>query len=68
MFRKINRLIPVFEKWEIRDFTKLFVNKDLYNKVERSVYPKLVIKKNNNIQIPYKYQWESNDFYRKNAK
>jgi len=68
MFRKINRLIPVFEKWEIRDFTKLFVNKDLYNKVERSVYPKLVIKKNNNIQIPYKYQWESKDFYRKNAK
>ena len=67
MFRGF-RLIPVFEKWEIRDFSKLFVNKDLYNKVERSVYPKLVIKKKNNIQIPYKYQWESMDFYRKNAK
>lgn len=67
MFRGF-RLIPVFEKCEIRHFSKLFVNKDLYNKVERSVYPKLVIKKNNNIQIPYKYQWESKDFYRKNAK
>ena len=29
MFRGF-RLIPVFEKWEIRDFSKLFVNKDLY--------------------------------------
>ena len=67
MFRGF-RLIPVLEKWEIRDFTKLFVNKDLYNKIERTVYPKLVINKNNNIQIPYKYQWESRDFYRKNAK
>jgi hypothetical protein len=66
MFRKINRLIPVFEKW---DFNKLFVNKDLYNFINKTVYPELqVTKKPIHKTIPYNKQWESRDFYRKNAK
>ena len=65
MFRKINRLIPVFEKW---DFNKLFVNKNLYNFINKRVYPGLRVTKKNNIKIPYNSQWESRDFYRKNAK
>ena len=66
MFRKINRLMPVFEKWY---FNKLFVNKNLYNFNNKSVYPELqVIKKPIHKTIPYHKQWESRDFYRKNAK
>ena len=65
MFRKINRLIPGLEKW---DFNKLFVNKNLYNFINKRVYPELQAPKKNNIKIPYKYQWESRDFYKKNAK
>jgi len=69
MFRKINRLIPVFEKWEIRDFSKIFVNKDLYKFINKTVYPELqVTKKPIHKTIPYNKQWESRDFYRKNAK
>jgi hypothetical protein len=64
MFRGF-RLIPVFEKW---DFNKLFVNKNLYNFINKRVYPELQVTKKNNIKIPYKYQWESRDFYKKNAK
>ena len=68
MFRKINRLIPVFEKWEIRD-SKIFVNKDLYKFINKTVYPELqVTKKPIHKTIPYNKQWESRDFYRKNAK
>ena len=48
MFRKINRLMPVFEKW---DFNKLFVNKDLYNFINKSVYPKLHEIKKKNIRF-----------------
>ena len=69
MFRKINRLIPLFEKWKIRDFSKIFVNKDLYNFINKSVYPELqVIKAPVHKTIPYNKQWESRDFYKKNAK
>mgnify|MGYP003681978503 FL=1 len=68
MFRGF-RLIPLFEKWEIRDFSKIFVNKDLYKFINKTVYPELqVTKKPIHKTIPYNKQWESRDFYRKNAK
>ena len=44
MFRGF-RLIPVFEKCEIRHFSKLFVNKDLYKSINKTVYPELQVKK-----------------------
>ena len=64
MFRGF-RLIPRLEKW---DFNKLFVDKNLYNFINKRVYTELQVTKKNNIKIPYKYQWESRDFYKKNAK
>ena len=67
MFRKINRLMPVFEKW---DFNKLFVNKDLYNYINNKVYNEVRVQQRltRSPKIPYHKQWESRDFYRKNAK
>ena len=60
MFRKINRLIPIFERYECRDFTRFFINNKVYNEVKS--------KNTRNTKIPYNKQWESRDFYRKNAK
>mgnify|MGYP003389369341 CR=1 FL=1 len=61
MFRKINRLIPIFERYECRDFTRFFINNKVYNEVK-------VQRKIQSPKIPYHKQWESRDFYRKNAK
>jgi len=49
MFRGF-RLIPVFEKCEIRHFSKLFVNKDLYKYINKTVYPELQVKKKKKIK------------------
>ena len=68
MFRKINRLIPIFERYEYRDFTRFFINNDLYNFINNKVYNEVKVQTTRNTKIPYKYQWESRDFYRKNAK
>ena len=67
MFRKINKLIPAFEKW---DFNKLFVNKNLYNYINNKVYNEVRLQQRliRSPKIPYHKQWESRDFYRKNAK
>ena len=68
MFRKINRLIPIFERYECRDFTRFFINNDLYKFINNKVYEEVKVQTTRNTKIPYKYQWESRDFYRKNAK
>jgi len=68
MFRKINRLIPIFERYECRDFTRFFINNDLYNFINNKVYNEVKSKNTRNTKIPYNKQWESRDFYRKNAK
>ena len=53
MFRKINRLMPVFEKWYFNKLfvNKLFVNKNLYNFINKRVYPGLQVTKKNNIKL-----------------
>ena len=68
MFRKINRLIPIFERYECRDFTRFFINNDLYNFINNKVYEEVKVQTTRNTKIPYEHQWESRDFYRKNAK
>jgi len=69
MFKKINRLIPIFEKYECRDFTRFFINNDLYKFINNKVYNEVKVQRlTRSPKIPYHKQWESRDFYRKNAK
>ena len=68
MFRKIERLIPVLERYEFRDFTKIFNDtyKYLNNELNNMKNPEIHITKINNKKIPYNEQWESKDSYCKN--
>ena len=67
MFRKIGRLIPVLEKYECRDFTKMFTETYKYMNNELSVKnPEIYITKINDKKIPYNKQWETKDSYCKN--
>jgi hypothetical protein len=70
MFRKIGRLIPVLEKYECRDFTKIFTDtyKYMNNELSQSniKYPEIHITKINDKKIPYNDQWETKDSYCKN--
>ena len=68
MFKKINKLMPIFDRYN-NNFTRFFINNDLYNYINNKVYnevkvPRLI----QSPKIPYHKQWESRDFYRKNAK
>ena len=67
MFKKINRLIPIFDRYN-NDFTRFLINNDLYKFINNKVYNEVKLQPIKNTKIPYKYQWESRDFYRKNAK
>ena len=68
MFRKIERLIPVLEKYECRDFTKKFVDTYKYMNNELSKkYPEIHITKINDKKIPYNEQWETKDSYCKHV-
>jgi len=66
MFRKL-RLIPIFDRYN-NNLTRFFINNDLYNFINNKVYNEVKVQTTRNTKIPYKYQWESRDFYRKNAK
>ena len=68
MFRKIERLIPVLEKYECRDFTKIFTDTYKYMNNELSVkYRAIHITKINDKKIPYNKQWETKDSYCKHV-
>ena len=63
MFRKIGRLIPVLEKYECRDFTKIFTDTYKYMNNELSVKnPEIHITKINDKKISYNDKWENKDF------
>ena len=66
MFRKL-RLIPIFDRYN-NNFTRFLINNDLYKFINNKVYNEVKVQPIRNTKIPYKYQWESRDFYRKNAK
>ena len=68
MFKKINRLIPIFERYECRDFTRFFISKDLYEYINNKVYPEIKVQQNNDNIIPFNEKWEIRDFYKKNGK
>lgn len=66
MFRKIGRLIPVLDKYECRDFTKIFNSyKYVNDKLLGKKYPEIHITKMNDKKNPYNEQWENKDFYYK---
>ena len=68
MFKKINRLIPIFDRYN-NDFTRFLINNDLYKFINNKVYNEVKLQRLTRSQkIPYHKQWESRDFYRKNAK
>ena len=69
MFKKINRLIPIFDRYN-NNFTRFLINNDLYKFINNKVYNEVKVQPRltRSPKIPYKYQWESRDFYRKNAK
>ena len=68
MFKKINRLIPIFDRYN-NNLTRFLINNDLYKFINNKVYNEVKVqRKIQSPKIPYKYQWESRDFYRKNAK
>ena len=67
MFKKFNRLIPIFDRYN-NNFTRFLINNDLYKFINNKVYNEVKLQPIRNTKIPYKYQWESRDFYRKNAK
>ena len=67
MFKKFNRLIPIFDRYN-NNLTRFLINNDLYNFINNKVYNEVKVQPIKNTKIPYKYQWESRDFYRKNAK
>ena len=66
MFGKI-RLIPIFDRYN-NNLTRFLINNDLYKFINNKVYNEVKVQPIKNTKIPYKYQWESRDFYRKNAK
>ena len=66
MFRKL-RLIPIFDRYN-NNLTRFLINNDLYKFINNKVYNEVKVQPIKNTKIPYKYQWESRDFYRKNAK
>ena len=67
MFKKFNRLIPIFDRYN-NNFTRFLINNDLYKFINNKVYNEVKVQPIRNTKIPYKYQWECRDFYRKNAK
>ena len=67
MFKKFNRLIPIFDRYN-NNLTRFLINNDLYKFINNKVYNEVKLQPIRNTKIPYKYQWESRDFYRKNAK
>ena len=68
MFRKIGQLIPVLERYECRDFTKIFNDTYKYINNELSVKnPEIHITKMNDKKIPYNEQWETKDSYCKHV-
>ena len=66
MFGKL-RLIPIFDRYN-NNLTRFLINNDLYKFINNKVYNEVKLQPIRNTKIPYKYQWESRDFYRKNAK
>ena len=68
MFKKINRLIPIFDRYN-NNFTRFLINNDLYKFINNKVYNEVKVQRlTRSPKIPYHKQWESRDFYRKNAK
>ena len=69
MFKKINKLMPIFDRYN-NNFTRFFINNDLYNFINNKVYNEVKVQQRltRSPKIPYHKQWESRDFYRKNAK
>ena len=68
MFKKINRLIPIFDRYNNK-FTRFFINNDLYKFINNKVYDEVKVQRLiHSPKIPYHKQWECRDFYRKNAK
>lgn len=59
MFRKLDRLIPLFQKYECRDFTKIFM--DNYNFYCKNNTPKIKFNLNKK-NIPVNDRWECRDF------
>ena len=66
MFRKL-RLIPIFDRYN-NNLTRFLINNDLYKFINNKVYNEVKVQPIRNTKIPYHKQWESRDFYRKNAK
>ena len=60
MFRQFDRLIPIFERYECRDFTKFF--NDTYKYITKINNPKINIIKLNDKKISFNQQWENKDF------
>jgi len=54
-------LIPLFEQYECKDFTKLYTYLTNYTMNKNNPLP-IIIKKQNDVTIPYEKQWESRDF------
>ena len=68
MFKKINRLIPIFDRYN-NNLTRFLINNDLYKFINNKVYDEVKVQRlTRSPKIPYHKQWESRDFYRKNAK
>ena len=68
MFKQFKKIIPVLEKYECRDFTKMFTDTYKYMNNELSVKnPEIHITKINGKKIPYNEQWETKDSYCKNV-
>ena len=68
MFKKINKLMPIFDRYN-NNFTRFLINNDLYKFINNKVYNEVKVQRlTRSPKIPYHKQWESRDFYRKNAK
>ena len=61
MFKRFGRLVPILERYECRDFTKI-VNSSIFYNVFKNNTHNIKVNKINNIKIPFNEQYESKDF------
>ena len=61
MFKRFGRLVPILERYECRDFTKIVDFSIFYNVFKNNTH-NIKVNKINTIKIPFNEQYESKDF------
>ena len=61
MFKRFGRLVPILERYECRDFTKIVDFSIFYNVFKNNAH-NIKINKVNTIKIPFNEQYETKDF------